>query len=159
TNRFSTRRVFSISASPRKRSATNPARAPRTARSTNAGETRSPRASRPTRRSVTSHPWDADLPRGPARASGEHPGYHRKWRFLPMTVALSEGAVFANRYKIVRCIAAGGMGAVYEVIHLETERKRALKVMLPHILGSQELRDRFKREARVAAQIESEFIV
>jgi serine/threonine-protein kinase len=74
-------------------------------------------------------------------------------------LALGDGAVFANRYRIVRCIAQGGMGAVYEAIHLETERRRALKVMLPHIVGSEELRDRFKREARVAAQIESEFIV
>jgi serine/threonine-protein kinase len=70
-----------------------------------------------------------------------------------------EGVVFAGRYRIVRCIAAGGMGAVYEVVHLETERRRALKVMLPHILQSAELRERFKREARIAAHVESEFIV
>jgi eukaryotic-like serine/threonine-protein kinase len=70
-----------------------------------------------------------------------------------------EGLVFAGRYRIVRCIAAGGMGTVYEVIHLETERRRALKVMLPHVLHSPELRERFKREARIAAHIESEFIV
>ncbi len=70
-----------------------------------------------------------------------------------------EGTVFAGRYRIVRCIAAGGMGAVYEVIHLETERRRALKVMLPHVLHSAELRERFKREARIAAHVESEFIV
>src|SRR5215212_7456594 len=76
-----------------------------------------------------------------------------------MNSPLTEGAIFGGRYRIVRCIAAGGMGAVYEVIHLETERKRALKVMLPHILHSQELRDRFKREAKVAAQVDSEFIV
>ena len=51
------------------------------------------------------------------------------------------------------------MGAVYEVIHLETERRRALKVMLPHVLQSEELRERFQLEAKVAAHIESEFIV
>jgi serine/threonine-protein kinase len=70
-----------------------------------------------------------------------------------------EGAIFAGRYRIVRKIAAGGMGAVYEAVHIETERRRALKVMLPHLLHSPELRDRFKREARIAAHIESEFIV
>jgi serine/threonine-protein kinase len=75
------------------------------------------------------------------------------------TISLAEGAVFADRYRIVQCIASGGMGAVYEVVHLETERRRALKVMHPHLLQSQELRDRFRQEARVAAQIESEFIV
>ena len=74
-------------------------------------------------------------------------------------VTLHEGAIFAGRYRVVRPIAAGGMGAVYEVVHLDTQRRRALKVMLPHVLQNEELRDRFKREARVAADVESEFIV
>ncbi|XXX77585.1 protein kinase [Sorangium sp. So ce134] len=74
-------------------------------------------------------------------------------------LALAEGAIFADRYRVVRSIAMGGMGAVYEVVHLETERRRALKVMLPHMLHSQELRDRFRKEARVAAHVESEHIV
>jgi serine/threonine protein kinase len=46
---------------------------------------------------------------------------------------LEVGATFLGRYQIVRCINAGGMGAVYEVIHLETKRRRALKVMLPSV--------------------------
>jgi serine/threonine-protein kinase len=51
------------------------------------------------------------------------------------------------------------MGAVYEVIHLETDRRRALKVMHPHLFQSEEMRERFKREARIAAQVDSEYIV
>ncbi len=74
-------------------------------------------------------------------------------------ISLAEGSLFAGRYRVVRCIAAGGMGAVYEVIHPETERRRALKVMHPHLVQSQDLRERFKREAKVASQIDSEFIV
>src|SRR5690242_19458222 len=73
--------------------------------------------------------------------------------------ALQAGQIFAGRYRIVRRIAAGGMGEVYEVVHLETERHRALKVMHASILGSDDLRERFRREARVAAHIQSEFIV
>jgi serine/threonine-protein kinase len=73
--------------------------------------------------------------------------------------ALADGSIFANRYRIVRCLARGGMGAVYEVVHLDTNRRRALKAMHPHILHSADLRQRFHREARVAAQVESEFIV
>jgi serine/threonine-protein kinase len=76
-----------------------------------------------------------------------------------MSSELREGTVFAGRYRVMRRIATGGMGSVYEVVHLETERRRALKVMHPHILGSEDLRERFKREAKVAAHIESEFIV
>ncbi len=73
--------------------------------------------------------------------------------------SLRQDTTFAGRYHVVRCLAAGGMGAVYEVVHLETERKRALKIMHPHFVQSAELRDRFKREAKVAAQIDSEFVV
>jgi len=76
-----------------------------------------------------------------------------------MSFGLQEGTIFAGRYKVLRCIASGGMGAVYEVLHLETERRRALKVMHAQMLQSPELRDRFKREARVAAKVDSEFIV
>jgi eukaryotic-like serine/threonine-protein kinase len=73
--------------------------------------------------------------------------------------ALPESGIFHGRYQIVRCIKAGGMGAIYEVIHLETRRRRALKIMLPGILANREMRARFKLEATVAADIESEHIV
>ncbi|WP_437827414.1 protein kinase domain-containing protein [Sorangium sp. So ce1153] len=76
-----------------------------------------------------------------------------------MSVILVEGTVFARRYRVVRLIAAGAMGAVHEVVHLETERHRALKVMHPHLFQSEEMRERFKREARIAAKVESEYIV
>ena len=72
---------------------------------------------------------------------------------------LSEGSVFADRYEVVRCIATGGMGAVYEAIHTETRRRSALKVMLPHCIQSDEMRKRFRLEARVAADVQSEHIV
>ncbi len=72
---------------------------------------------------------------------------------------LSIGSVFAGRYRVERRIASGGMGAVYEVVHLETNRRRALKVMHAHYVSSDELRTRFRQEARVTAEIESEHIV
>lgn len=74
-------------------------------------------------------------------------------------VSLQDGSIFAGRFRIIKQIASGGMGAVYEVMHLETERRRALKVMHPHVLQSADLRERFKLEAKVAARIESEFVV
>ncbi|EYF03774.1 serine/threonine protein kinase [Chondromyces apiculatus] len=76
-----------------------------------------------------------------------------------MPGVLPEGLLFAQRYRIVRRIAAGAMGAVYEVEHLETARRRALKVMHPHILDSEALRERFQLEARIAGGIESEHVV
>jgi serine/threonine-protein kinase len=76
-----------------------------------------------------------------------------------MSAPLPEGTLFAGRYRVVRLIAEGGMGAVYEVLHTETNRRRALKVMHRHILAKDEQGERFKREARVAAGIESEHLV
>lgn len=72
---------------------------------------------------------------------------------------LSPGTRFCERYQVVRCVAAGGMGAVYEVMHQATERRRMMKTMLPGVLADPDMRARFKLEATVTAGIESEHIV
>ena len=76
-----------------------------------------------------------------------------------MLEELRPGKIFHDRYEIVRCIKAGGMGAVYEVIHLETRRHRAMKVMLPSIVGDDAMRNRFRLEAQITADVESDHIV
>jgi serine/threonine-protein kinase len=76
-----------------------------------------------------------------------------------MLEELQPGKVFQGRYEIVRCIRAGGMGAVYEVVHLETKPHRALKVMLPTIVRDESMRNRFRLEAQVTADVESDHIV
>lgn len=73
--------------------------------------------------------------------------------------ALNEGDIFADRYTIVRELASGGMGTVYEVVHTVTHRRCALKVMLSHTVEREKLRQRFMQESRLAAQIGSEYIV
>lgn len=70
-----------------------------------------------------------------------------------------DGHVFAGRYRVLRRVASGGMGAVFEVLHVETQRRRALKVLLPELISRQELRERFQREARVTAEVSSEYLV
>jgi serine/threonine-protein kinase len=72
---------------------------------------------------------------------------------------LTPGSIFAERYRVERRIASGGMGAVYEVVHLETNRRRALKVLHANLMQSDDLRNRFRQESRVAAEIESDHIV
>ncbi|HEY3664797.1 MAG TPA: serine/threonine-protein kinase, partial [Polyangiaceae bacterium] len=74
-------------------------------------------------------------------------------------IELDSQTPFAGRYRVVRRIAAGGMGAVFEVVHIETQRRRALKVMLPELVQNRELRDRFQMEARITARVDSEYIV
>jgi eukaryotic-like serine/threonine-protein kinase len=74
-------------------------------------------------------------------------------------LVLIEGGVFHGRYEVVKCLRAGGMGAVYEVLDRKTRRRRALKVMLPSAVTDADLRARFKLEATVTAEIESEHLV
>ena len=74
-------------------------------------------------------------------------------------IQLVEGEFFHGRYEIVGAIGVGGMGVVYEVIDSKTRRRRALKVMLPSVVEDDDLRRRFRQEAIVAAEIETEHIV
>ncbi len=72
---------------------------------------------------------------------------------------LAIGTIFAGRYEILRSISTGGMGTIYEVLHRETRRRRALKVMLPDMLKDADLRRRFALEAQVTADVDSEYLV
>jgi eukaryotic-like serine/threonine-protein kinase len=72
---------------------------------------------------------------------------------------LAPGTVFHDRYRVERCLKCGGMGAVSEITDLNTERRRALKTMLPDSVSDPGLRARFKHEATITAQVESEHLV
>ncbi len=79
--------------------------------------------------------------------------------YSPAFAALQQDVLFHGRYRVVRSIKAGGMGAVYEVIDEATNSRRALKVMLPGSIEKPELRARFALEARVTGDVESDHIV
>jgi serine/threonine-protein kinase len=72
---------------------------------------------------------------------------------------VTTGAVFAKRYKLIRRISAGGMAEVYEVEHLGTRRRLALKVLLPEVMADAASVERFHREASVCANIDSDHVV
>ena len=67
--------------------------------------------------------------------------------------------VIGGKYRPVRLIARGGMGAVYEVVHANTGEHLALKLMLARSLLAPELVDRFKREARIQSSVKSDHVV
>jgi eukaryotic-like serine/threonine-protein kinase len=69
---------------------------------------------------------------------------------------LSAGSIFGN-YRVVREIGRGGMGIVYEAVHLLLEKRVALKV-LPVQTSSSPL-ERFLREAKTAAGLHHTNIV
>ncbi len=66
-------------------------------------------------------------------------------------VILDEGHTVAGRYRVVRPIASGGMGSVYEVERMADGVRFALKVL--HGRNEPLALARFAREAQIAAQI------
>ncbi|MFO0613842.1 MAG: protein kinase [Polyangiaceae bacterium] len=73
--------------------------------------------------------------------------------------SVREGARFGGDYTIESRLREGGMGAVYVAHQTSTDKKRALKLMLPSLVEDPKLRERFEREARVGARIESDHVV
>ena len=65
---------------------------------------------------------------------------------------IAEGAVFAG-YTIVRLLGTGGMGEVYLVQHPRLPRREALKILPPSVSADPEYRQRFAREADIAASL------
>jgi formylglycine-generating enzyme required for sulfatase activity/serine/threonine protein kinase len=67
--------------------------------------------------------------------------------------ALEKGAVL-GQYRIVRLLGRGGMGQVYEVEHTTLGRRYALKLLPEDFVRSANALERFKREAKVMANLE-----
>ncbi|HEX2882664.1 MAG TPA: serine/threonine-protein kinase [Polyangiaceae bacterium] len=72
---------------------------------------------------------------------------------------LKVGEMFAGRYRVIRRLAEGGMGAVYVAVQEATELEVALKVLWPHVLQRSEAVGRFALEAKISARIRSDHIV
>jgi serine/threonine protein kinase len=68
------------------------------------------------------------------------------------------GDLIARKYRLVRRLGQGGMGSVWEARNT-LERRFAIKFLLPELALNQRVRQRFEREARAAAAIESEHVV
>jgi serine/threonine-protein kinase len=62
------------------------------------------------------------------------------------------GTIFAG-YTIVRRLGSGGMGEVYLAQHPRLPRQDALKVLRPEVSADAEYRERFHREADIAATL------
>jgi serine/threonine protein kinase, bacterial len=65
---------------------------------------------------------------------------------------LADGATFAG-YTIVRMLGSGGMGEVYLAQHPRLPRRDALKVLPASVSADSEYRQRFSREADIAATL------
>ncbi|MGB6208167.1 serine/threonine-protein kinase [Mycobacterium sp.] len=71
---------------------------------------------------------------------------------MPLNQGLGEGDVFAG-YTIVRRLGSGGMGEVYLAQHPRLPRRDALKVLPATLTADSDYRQRFNREADIAAEL------
>ena len=81
------------------------------------------------------------LPGGPALDGGGR------------SLAFATGALVSGRYRVLRFIAAGGMGEVYEADDLELGVRVALKTLRPEITGDAKALERFKQEIALARKV------
>lgn len=68
------------------------------------------------------------------------------------TLPLASGEIFAG-YTILRLLGSGGMGEVYLAQHPRLPRRDALKILPADVSADGEYRERFKREADLAATL------
>ncbi len=69
------------------------------------------------------------------------------------------GYVVGGKYRIEGLLGQGGMGAVYRAVHLVSDKRVAVKWMLPVHEAPEELSERFVREARATARIDHPNVV
>ncbi|MGV9833388.1 protein kinase domain-containing protein [Nocardia niigatensis] len=66
---------------------------------------------------------------------------------------LNNGAMIADRYRLQRLIATGGMGQVWEALDTRLDRRVAVKVLKAEFSADPTFRQRFRTEARTTAQL------
>jgi serine/threonine-protein kinase len=72
---------------------------------------------------------------------------------------IPSGTMVAGRYRIERRLGQGGMGSVYEVEHSVTGQRLALKLLDPKLTTDTVALERFRRESRAPARIDSDHVV
>jgi serine/threonine-protein kinase len=70
-----------------------------------------------------------------------------------------DGQLLGGKYRIVRRIGVGGMGAVYEAQHAGLGTPVAIKVLLAQLAKVPTVADRFRREAQVSATLKSPHVI
>lgn len=74
-------------------------------------------------------------------------------------MSLQTGQIIDDKYRIIRELGSGAMGAVYEGENVRIKRRVAIKVLLPSVAERGDVVERFEREAQAAGRIGSDHIV
>ncbi|HSE41215.1 MAG TPA: protein kinase [Acidobacteriota bacterium] len=67
--------------------------------------------------------------------------------------SINPDTVLVGRFRILRELGRGGMGAVYEAMDQELEAKVALKIMQSNLISDSAARERFHREINLARKV------
>ncbi|MEO8899979.1 MAG: serine/threonine-protein kinase [Polyangiaceae bacterium] len=74
-------------------------------------------------------------------------------------MSLEVGQLVDNKYRIIRMIGEGGMGAVFEGENVRINRRVAIKILHAAFAGNAEVMQRFEREAQAAGRIGNDHIL
>src|SRR4249919_1046065 len=72
---------------------------------------------------------------------------------------VAENAVVADRFRLVRMIGRGGMGSVWQAVHLSLDQPCAVKFIEGELANVADAHTRFEREAKAAAELRSPHVV
>ena len=67
--------------------------------------------------------------------------------------SFARGAILAGRFRVVRFVARGGMGEVYEAMDLELNERVALKTVRFEMTDNERVMERFKREIQAGRKV------
>ena len=70
-----------------------------------------------------------------------------------LSLVLPEGLEIGHRYRVLRLLGIGGMGAVYRVRDKELDRDVALKLIRSEIADNPTTLERFKREIQLSSSV------
>lgn len=71
---------------------------------------------------------------------------------------IAVGDKIAGKYLVERILGQGAMGMVVAAMHIDLQKRRAIKFMLPTALGDAAGVERFMREARACAELKSKHV-
>jgi tetratricopeptide (TPR) repeat protein len=101
---------------------------------------------------LTSTPTVAPTPR-PSRAESSRRTPSASLASFSGPSTLPEGFEIGHRYRVVKLLGRGGMGAVYRCHDLELDRDVALKLIRPEIAEDPATLDRFRREIQLSSRV------
>jgi len=88
----------------------------------------------------------------PAPGSGHTPESNPT-RSAPIVATFRAGDLLCDRFRVVRFIARGGMGELYEAEDLTLGERVALKTIRPEIAVHERANQRFRREVQLARKV------